>query len=150
MKVILQADVPGVGEEGDICDVASGYARNYLFRQQAAVPYSSHAVTLLDHRRGTIERRKEEKRAGAAGLRERLENEDLTFHMTAGTSGKLFGSVTSVAIAAELEKRGYSIDRRRIEVPDHSLKLVGEHEVRVRLYESQAATLRVVIEPDAH
>ena len=150
MKVILQADVPGVGEEGDVCEVASGYARNYLFRSQAAVPYSNHAVTRLEHHREAIDRRKKEKRAGAAGLCERLENEDLTFRMTAGTSGKLFGSVTSVAIAAQLKKRGYDLDRRRIEVPDHSLKTIGDHVVRVRLYENQAANLKVVIEPETH
>ena len=69
MKVILQQDVPGLGEEGDVCEVATGYARNFLFRTQAALPFTTHAMTLLEHRREGIERRKEEKRAGAAGLR---------------------------------------------------------------------------------
>lgn len=149
MKVILQQDVLGLGEEGDVCDVAPGYARNFLFRKQAALPFTDHAITLIDHRREAIERRKEEKRVGAAGLRERLEAEELTFRMTAGVSGKLFGSITSVAIAGELERRGFDVDRRRIEVPDHSLKLVGEHTVRIRLYENQAADVKVTIESDA-
>lgn len=149
MKVILQQDVLGLGEEGDVCDVASGYARNFLFRRQAALPFSEHATTLIEHRREAIERRKEEKRVGAAGLRERLEAEQLTFRMTAGVSGKLFGSITSAAVAAELERRGFEVDRRRIEVPDHSLKMVGEHTVRVRLYENQAANVKVTIESDS-
>ena len=113
MKVILQQDVPGLGEEGDVCEVATGYARNFLFRTQAALPFTTHAMTLLEHRREGIERRKEEKRAGAAGLRERLENEELTFQM-----------------------------------PDHSLKMIGDHTVRVRLYENQSANVKVVIEAD--
>ena len=148
MKVILQQDVPGLGEEGDVCEVATGYARNFLFRTRAALPYTTHAMTLLEHRREGIERRKEEKRAGAAGLRERLESEQLTFQMTAGASGKLFGSITNVAIAGELERRGYDVDRRRIEVPDHSLKMIGDHTVRIRLYENQSANVKVVIEAD--
>lgn len=148
MKVILQQDVAGLGEEGDVCEVATGYARNFLFRRQVALPFTRHAMTLLEHRREAIERRKEEKRVGAAGLRERLENEELAFRMTAGVSGKLFGSITSVAIAGELERRGYQIDRRRIEVPDHSLKMIGEHTVRVRLYENQSANVKVTIEAD--
>ena len=145
MKVILQEDVLGLGEEGDVCEVAPGYARNYLFRQKAAVPYSVHAVAQLEHHRDSIEKRKADKRARAATLRERLESETLTFEMTAGDSGKLFGSITNATIAAELETRGYEIDRRRVEVPDHSLKTVGEHEVRLRLYESESAMLRVSI-----
>ena len=148
MKVILQQDVPGLGEEGDVCEVATGYARNFLFRRQAALPFTKDAMTRLEHRRDAIERRKEEKRTGAAGLCERLEGEELTFRMTAGASGKLFGSITNVAIAGELERRGYDVDRRRIEVPDHSLKMIGDHTVRIRLYESQSANVKVVIEAD--
>jgi large subunit ribosomal protein L9 len=148
MKVILQHDVVGLGEEGDVCDVATGYARNFLFRTQAALPFTGHAMNLMQHRRVGIERRKEDKRTGAAGLRERLENEELTFRMTAGASGKLFGSITNVAIAGELERRGFDVDRRRIEVPDHSLKMIGEHTVRIRLYENQSANVQVVIEAD--
>jgi large subunit ribosomal protein L9 len=148
MKVILQHDVVGLGEEGDVCEVATGYARNFLFRTQAALPFTGHAMNLMEHRRDGIERRKEDKRTGAAGLRERLENEELTFRMTAGASGKLFGSITSVAIAGELDRRGFDVDRRRIEVPDHSLKMIGEHTVRIRLYENQSANVQVVIEAD--
>ena len=145
MKVILQEDVLGLGEEGDVCEVAAGYARNFLLRQKAAVPYSTHAVAQLEHHRDAIEKRKADKRASAVSLRDRIEAETLTFEMTAGDTGKLFGSITNAAIAAELESRGYEIDRRRIEVPDHSLKTIGEHEVRLRLYESESANLKVII-----
>ncbi len=145
MKVILQEDVLGLGEEGDVCEVAAGYARNFLLRQKAAVRYSTHAVAQLEHHRDAIEKRKADKRASAVSLRDRLEAETLTFEMTAGDTGKLFGSITNAAIAAELESRGYEIDRRRIEVPDHSLKTIGEHEVRLRLYESESANLKVII-----
>ena len=148
MKVILQKDVLGLGEEGDVCEVAPGYARNFLFRNQSALMFTNHAMTLIEQRRDSIEHHKVEKRVGAAGLRERLEAEELTFRMTAGVSGKLFGSVTSVAIAAELERRGFDLDRKRIEVPDHSLKMIGEHAVRVRLYENQAASVKVTIEAE--
>jgi large subunit ribosomal protein L9 len=148
LKVILQEDVVGLGEEGDVRDVAPGYARNFLIRRKAALPYSTQAAAMLEQRRDAIEKRKTQKRQSAASVRDRIEAEVITIAMTAGDSGKLFGSVTNAAVAAELEKRGYDIDRRRIEVPDHSLKTVGEHEVRLRLYEDESATLKVVITAD--
>jgi len=77
MKVILNQDVIGLGEEGDIKDVADGYARNFLLPKKLAVPHTKQFLVALEHKRSSIEKRKEEKRLEASSLKERLEAEGL-------------------------------------------------------------------------
>lgn len=146
MKVILHTDVIGLGEEGDVCDVKPGYARNFLLKRSMAVAYSKHNLTVLEQRRRTIEVRKDEKRQAASSMKERMQGLELQFSMTAGDTGKLFGSVTNANIASKLAELGYEIDRKRIEIPEHSIKQVGEHAVTIRLYEKEQAEVRVIVE----
>ncbi len=148
MKIILYKDVERLGEEGNIKDVANGYARNYLIPQKMAVPYNAQSLKTLEQKRNAIEKRREEKRKEAMSLKERLENEEIIFTMPAGESGKLFGSVNNATIMQELEKRGFSIDKKRIDVPDHSLRVVGNHTVKVKLYANEEASLNITIEKE--
>jgi large subunit ribosomal protein L9 len=148
MKVILNTDVNNLGEEGDVKDVAAGYARNFLIPKGMVLPYSRQNMALIESRRATIEKRKEDKREQAKGAKERLEGEPLTIKMTAGEKGKLFGSVTSGAIAEQLEKRGVEVERKKIDIEDGTIKTLGTHTVRVRLYGEEEAQLKVVVEPD--
>ena len=148
MKVILNTDVTNLGEEGDIKDVAGGYARNYLIPNGMVLPYSRQNLALIESRRATIEKRKEDKRQQAKSARERLEEEPLTIQMTAGEKGKLFGSVTSQAIAERLEKKGIDVERKKIDIEGSTIKTLGTHTVRVRLYGDEEAQLKVVVEPD--
>jgi large subunit ribosomal protein L9 len=145
-KIILSEDVYNLGEEGDIKEVAPGYARNFLIPKGMAVPYSRRHVALFADRRAAIERRKEEKRQAALGLKERIESLSIVFKAPAGDSGKLFGSVSNAAIADRLLQEGFQIERKKIEVPGHAMKMVGEYDVTVKLYANEAATLKVVIE----
>ncbi len=146
MKVILYQDVTGLGEEGDIKEVARGYARNFLLPKKLAVLHTKENLAQLEHRRAAIEKRKDEKRKEALGLKERLEAEQITFTMPAGENGKLFGSVSSAMVAAELEKRGFQIEKKRIEIPDHTIRSTGTYKVRVRLYDKEEATVKLVVE----
>ena len=66
--------------------------------------------------------------------------------MAAGENGKLFGSITNSTISQELAKKGITVDRKRIEIPNHSLRNIGEYNIRIRLYENQSAELKVIIE----
>src|SRR6056297_2295947 len=95
MKIILNEDVYNLGEEGDVCDVARGYARNYLIPKNLAVPSTRENIAIFESRRSAIESRKEEKRKAAQSAKERLEGMELVLPMNAGESGKLFGSVTA-------------------------------------------------------
>ena len=146
MKVILNQDVTGLGEEGDIREVANGYARNYLLPKNLALPYTKKNLTQLEARRTAIESRKEEKRREAMSVKERLESEELVFTMPAGDSGKLFGSVNNAMVVQELEKRGYSIEKKRVEVPEHNIRMIGSYAVKVKLYGNEEAELNVVVE----
>jgi len=146
MKIILNQDVVGLGEEGDIREVANGYARNFLLPRKLAVQHTRQNLAQFTSRKSAIEGRKDEKRKEAMGLKERLETEELQFSMPAGESGKLFGSVTNALIGAELEKRGYALERRRIEVPEHHIRQTGSFTVKVKLYGNEEAALKVVVE----
>jgi large subunit ribosomal protein L9 len=146
MKVILNQDVVGLGEEGDIKEVARGYARNYLLPKKLVVPHTKENLAMLEHRRTAIENRKEEKRKEALGLKERLETEEITFSMPAGDNGKLFGSVSNTLVSQELEKRGYQIEKKRVEIPDHTIRNVGTYKIRIKLYDKEEATIKLVVE----
>jgi len=145
MKIILNADVYNLGEEGDICDVARGYARNYLFPRNLAVNYSSQNIAILEGRKAAIEKRKEEKRRSALSLKERLDGKEIVIKMNAGNSGRLFGSVTNTMIAEELQKEGFEIEKKKIEVTSHSIKMVGTYPVRIKLYESNEAEIKLKV-----
>lgn len=145
MKVILSQDIINLGEEGDIKNVANGYARNYLLPNKMVMPHTKQNVINLERNKTVIEKRKEEKRKTALDLKERLETETITLDMPAGDTGKLFGSVNNAMIAEALEKAGIPIEKKRIEVPEHTIKMVGEYKVKVRLYEHHTANLKIIV-----
>jgi large subunit ribosomal protein L9 len=146
MKVILNQDMIGLGEEGDIKDVTDGYARNYLLPKKIAVPHTKEFLAALGHKRAAIEKRKEGKRLEAASLKERLEAEEIHFSVPAGENGKLFGSINNTNVGAELEKRGYQIEKKRIEIPEHTIRSTGTFKVRIRLYDKEEAIIKLVVE----
>lgn len=145
MKVILNQDVKHLGEEGDVKVVANGYARNYLLPRELAVPYNEATVLMFEARKAEIEARKEQKRKDSASLKDKLQAEALTIVMPAGTNGKLYGAVTSQTVMELLQKQGYDIERKRIEIPGAAIKSTGKYTVTVRLYEANTAELTVVV-----
>jgi large subunit ribosomal protein L9 len=146
MKVILNKDLATLGEEGDVRDVAKGYARNYLFPRGIALPYTEQTIKLFESRREEIEARKEDKRKDAMGLKEKLESLELTITMPAGANGKLYGAVTAQTVMDELAKQGHQIERKRIELAGTSFKNVGKYKAVVKLYESAAAEIVINVE----
>jgi len=145
MKVILNNDVPNLGELGDVKDVARGFARNYLLPRGLAFPFTKKAVELFEKRKDEIAKRKEEKRLAAAGLKARLEAEEIAISMPAGHNGKLYGAVTNQTVVDELLKRGIEVDRKKVEVPGRAIKSVGNYKVAVHLYEKEEAVVRVSV-----
>ncbi|MDD4397576.1 MAG: 50S ribosomal protein L9 [Sphaerochaetaceae bacterium] len=149
MKIILNRDVPNLGEEGDVCVVKDGYARNYLIPTGAAVLYSKTSVAVFKSRAAAIEKRKEVKRTESASLKEKLDNLTLELVVSAGDTGKLFGSVTSSMIQDAIAKQGIEIEKKRIEVATHAIKDVGNYTVRVHLYENEFSIVKIVIKSEA-
>jgi len=145
MKVILNKDLASLGEEGDVRDVAPGYARNFLFPRNIALPYTERVIKLFETRKGDIEARKEEKRKAALGIKEQLEGLTLTITMPAGANGKLYGAVTSLTLSDELAKLGYSVERKKIEIPGNSIKNTGKYKASVKLYANSGAELSIVV-----
>ena len=145
MKVILNEDVKYLGEEGDIKDVANGYARNYLFPRSLAVPCNPMTMAYFETKKAEIEAKKQAKRADAAGIKERLEAAIVDISMPAGANGKLYGSVTTQTVTDALRAMGFDIERKRIELPGLAIKSVGKYSATVRLYENVSATVQIVV-----
>jgi large subunit ribosomal protein L9 len=145
MKVILNKDLAPLGEEGDVKDVAKGYARNYLFPRGIALPYNPQTVKLFEARKDEIEAKKAQKRQDALGLKERLESLELSITMPAGANGKLYGSVSSHTVADEMAKLGFQIDRKRIDLASGGIKNVGKYKATIRLYENSQAEIQIHI-----
>ena len=145
MKVILNKDIPHIGEEGDTKDVARGFARNYLFPRNLAFPYTEEVVKIFEGRKAEIEARKQQKRDNAASDKEKLEKLQLDVVVPAGANGKLYGAVSAQTIVDLLAKEGYEFERKRIEVPGVTIKTVGNYKVNVKLYESAVAEVHVAV-----
>lgn len=145
MKVILNKDLSTLGEEGDVKDVARGYARNYLFPRGIALPHTPQTMKLFEARKEEIEARKAQKRQDSLGLKEKLEALEISITMPAGANGKLYGAVTSQTVADELAKQGFQIERKRIELAGNSLKSTGKYKAVVKLYESASAEIQIVV-----
>ena len=145
MKIILNQDISNLGEEGDVKVVADGYARNFLIPQKMAVPYNKANLNMFEQKKVAIEKRKDEKRKDAMGIKERLTGEELVISMPAGAKGKLFGAVTPATIVDELGKMGITVEKKKVEIPGNSLKVTGTYTVAVKLYGGEVADLKVTV-----
>jgi large subunit ribosomal protein L9 len=145
-KVILNKDLATLGEEGDVKYVARGYARNFLLPRGIAVPFNERTQKTFEARKDEIEARKMEKRKDAASLKERLEALDLVVVMPAGGNGKLYGAVTTQTVTDELSKKGFAIERKKIEIPGNFIKSAGKHKLTVKLYDNTSAEVSITIE----
>jgi len=142
MEVILKQDIKGLGYKDDKVTVANGYGRNFLLPKGMAMLATAsvskmHAET-VKHRAFKEDKIRKEATANA----EKLSKEVIRVGAKAGESGKIFGSVTNIQIAEALQKAGYNIDRRNIEMSDEAVKQVGEYTAKVRLFKEITASLK--------
>lgn len=144
MKVILLGELRGKGGEGDVVEVAQGYAENYLFPQKLALPATAGNIKQLEERRHNIEKREAQRVAEAEATKAALEGKVVRVEARVGEEGQLFGSVTSTqiveAIAAQL---AIVVDRKRVKSPN--IKQAGRHQVEVNLYRDITATVLVSV-----
>ena len=145
MKVILTTEVHGKGGEGDVIDVARGFANNYLIPQGFAILATPGNLKQLEQRKKNIAKREEKRVAEAAALQTTLESAPVFVAAQVGEEGQLFGSVTAVMIAeAASAKFGVEIDKRRVELKA-PIKTAGEFDVTVSLYRNAKATMKVLV-----
>ena len=148
MKIILKQDVPNLGQEGDVEEVADGYARNYLIPQGMAVKATPGALKDFEHRQKVQAEKHQRMKKRAEVMARRLTAQTLTFEVKVGETGQLYGSITNADIAEALEKEiGEEIDRRDIPLPE-PIREVGEHFVPVHLMEDVEPQVRVVVRPE--
>ena len=144
MKVILLQELKGKGGEGDVVDVASGFANNYLLPQKRAILATKGNLKQLEQRKHNIAKREENRIADANKVKAAL---DAAVKVVAqvGGEGQLFGSVTTQMIADAIkEATGTEVDKRRIEL-GHAIKTAGEHEVSISLYRDIKTTVKVLV-----
>lgn len=141
MEVILKKDIENLGYENEIVKVKDGYARNYLIPKGLAIEATEANKKILAEIKRQKAFKEEKLRKDAENTRKILEQLDLKIAAKAGTSGKIFGSVTPIQIAEALSEKGIEIDRRKIEIETDHIKEVGRYTARVHLYRDIKATL---------
>lgn len=145
MKIILMQDFEPLGFEGDIVDVARGYARNYLIPKGVAVEASKPNLKAMEMRKEKIIDKRMKDKETAERARDKISQVTITLRQKVGEEGKLYGSVTSRDIARELESEGIMVDRKKI-VIDEAIRTLGEFEVPVKLHPEVLGKIRVVVE----
>jgi large subunit ribosomal protein L9 len=145
MKVILTAEVKGKGHEGDIVEVARGYAVNFLLPRKMAIAATSGNIKQLDARMSNIRKRNAARMTDAEGVAAALDGKTVRIEAKAGVDGKLFGSVTALmieeAVAAQL---GADVDHKRMNM-SRPIKTVGDHVVVVGVFGDVKASLNVKV-----
>lgn len=148
MKVILLGEIKGKGGEGDIIDVAQGYAENYLIPQKLAVAATKGNLKQLEERRKNIEKREVVRLADANALKEKLDGQKVAVDAKVGEEGILFGSVTAAMIADAIKAQlDVDVDRKRIEL-GKPIKVAGAHEVPISIYREIRTSVIVLVGVD--
>lgn len=145
MKVILLQELKGKGGEGDVVDVANGFANNYLFPQKIAIAATQGNLKQLEQRKHNIAKREANRLDDAGKLKAVLEGVVVKIEAKVGEEGQLFGSVTSQMISEALQlAEGLEIDKKRIDL-GAPIKTAGEHEVMISLYRDVKVGLKIFV-----
>ncbi len=148
MRIILLEDVPKLGKRGDVVSVKDGYARNYLIPKGLAVKATEGEISKLREEILRRKEREERKKKALLEIREAIDGKEVILKAKAGSKGKLFGSITSNALADAISSSlGVDIDKKSVEL-DSPIKEIGEYVVKVKLGMGIEAEVRVKVEPE--
>ncbi len=142
MEVILKTNVEKLGVVGDLITVADGYARNYLIPRKFAVEATVKNRRFIEHEKKIEADRAVKHTKDAEKLAEQLSGVSCTITVQAGENDRLFGSVTSMDIAASIEEQGFSVDRRNI-ILEEPIKELGIFTVPIKIYQDVTANVKV-------
>ncbi len=144
MKVILKQDVKGQGKKGELVNVSDGYARNFLFPRDLAVPADAQAMNDLKNKEEAARHHLEMEKKNAEDTARLLTGKTLKLSAKAGQGGRLFGSVTTKEAADELKKQfGVEVDKRKIEMAD--IKAFGSYQAVIKLAQGITASMTVMV-----
>ncbi|MDR0486234.1 MAG: 50S ribosomal protein L9 [Elusimicrobiota bacterium] len=144
MKVILRADIVNIGRQGDIKDIAPGFARNFLLPKKLVMEASPQNLKVWEREKSKLEAQREEIISKAQETAAKLEAEEFAIAVKIGENGKIFGSVTTAIIAKELAAKGYEISKKDILLADN-IKEVGIYEIAVRIHPQVHSKIKVNI-----
>ncbi len=147
MKVIFVVDVANVGQKGEVKDVASGYARNYLIPKGLALEATPGRLKDLQLKEKARARKSAKEAEAAQKIADSIAGKQFAVKAKTGEGGKLFGSVTSGDIAQLLSAGGVQLDKKKIEL-EEPIKVLGEHPVKIRLHPDVSASITVLVEPE--
>lgn len=145
MKVVLLQDVKGSGKKGELVNVSDGYARNFLFPRKLAKEANAQAINEIKNAEDSRRFKIETDTVNANKSKEKLEDKIISITAKAGKNGKLFGSVTSKEISAEIKKQfGIDVDKRKVTI-DGEIKAFGTYNCEVKLYQGVVAKIKVKV-----
>lgn len=148
MKVILTEKVKALGTVGEIVNVASGFARNYLFPRRLALLADDKNSNILKDKQKALAKKIAVEKDAALAVKKKLDGMTVELVKKVGSNGRLFGAVTSNDIAKELEKQGVNVERRLITV-DGSIKSLGTYDAKAKLFNDVVANFKVKVTIDA-
>ena len=142
MEVILREEIENLGRRGDVVKVASGYARNYLLPKRLAVAANESNKKIVEQEKQAYLRRESKEIGDANDLAKIMGSVEVTIAQKAGENDQLFGSVTAQDIVAALERAGYTIDRKKVNLAE-PIKALGDYKVTVKLHREVTLELPV-------
>ncbi len=142
MKVIFIKDLKKQGKKGEIKEVKDGYAKNYLIKNGYAVQMTEKSLNTLEKQNKEAKEEDTKYRKEASLLKEQLEHTDFKFQVRTGEGDRVFGSVSPKQIKEELQKKGFKIEKRQLEMTT-SLSSLGYHDVTISLYKDIKAIIKV-------
>ena len=133
MKVLFIKDLRGQGKKGEKKEVKTGYANNFLIKNGYAVALNEQTLTKYNNEQKMIKEQDEQNRQKAKVLKENLEKLELVFKVKVGNNDKVFGRISQKQVKEELDKLGYEIDKKQINI-DSSVDYLGYHKISINLY----------------
>lgn len=143
MKVILKADIKGVGKKNQVINASDGYARNFLFPKNLAVEANNSNMSKLKSKNDANQYRKDQEKKEAKNVAKQLEELTLKIVVKAGENGKIFGGVSSKEISENLDAQyNIKVDKKKI-VLKETIKTLGIRTIEIKLYEGVTGKLKV-------
>lgn len=147
MKVILKEDVQNLGQQGDVVEVKSGYARNYLMPKKLAILFTAQQQKSIEEAQRMEVRKLEREKDQLESILKEVKSLSLSLKMKSEDDDKLFGSVTKLDIVKILEENGIKIDKKYIDL-DSPIKTLGEHEVNVSFTKEMSESFKLSVEKE--
>lgn len=144
MKVILLKDVKKQGKKDQIIEVSDGYAENFLIKNGLAVKYTEGSKKRLQNE---LENRVLEEDLlirECQSIKEKLEKTPITFKVKSGKNGKIFGTISSKQISEELNKKGFNIDKKIIEI-NSPIDTLGTHNIKIKLHKKVEGNINIIV-----